>query len=394
MSIDRRLRQGLERSATVVDPDLRATLPDALNRGRRSKRWLNAARATTFIVSVTLVAVVGSQLLGGIRGERPATRTPTPSVSPQYEAIAGTYTATIEPHTGLPAGGMVGSWSLELSSDGVLAMAAPPGSTFPISAAFFQLHGYRFQTNAFSSNTCNGTIGTYEWGLSGGYLRFTKITDRCPVREAIFAARQWSKLTPASTASSAPPVTPVVPDDGSALLPGAYATAFQPRLRLSVTRGWTGNADTSDWFRIQLGHSDAAGALEFFHVHAVIDPRTQRTIPLPQNLVGWFTSHPAVRVVSPPRPTTIGGVEGTMFDVRLAPGWSCGYPGCVAFAPLGIPGEPGFGWASDAAPHLRSRMVVLRVQDAAVIVTFTSAGSRFRAGLRAADNVLSTVGFG
>ncbi len=286
MSIDRRLRQGLERSATVVDPDLRATLPDALNRGRRRKRWLNAARATTFIVSATLVAVVGSQLLHSFRNEQPATKTPSPSVSPQYAAIAGTYTATIEPHTGLPAAGMVGRWSLELSSDGVLAMTAPPGSTLPISAAYFQLHGHRFQTNAFSSDTCHGTIGTYEWGLSAGYLRFTKITDRCPVREAIFAARQWSKLTPASTASSAPPATPVVPDDGSALPPGAYATAFQPPLRLSVTRGWTGNADTSDWFRIQLGHSDAAGALEFFNIHAVIDPRTQRTMPLPPRSCG------------------------------------------------------------------------------------------------------------
>jgi len=42
MSVDRRLHEGFGRSAMVVDPDLRATLPDALTRGRRRKRFLRA----------------------------------------------------------------------------------------------------------------------------------------------------------------------------------------------------------------------------------------------------------------------------------------------------------------------------------------------------------------
>jgi hypothetical protein len=110
MSIDRRLRQGLERSATLVDPDLRATLPAALKRGRRRKRRLVAARATAFIASAALVALVGSQLLTGMRGEQPATKTATPPPPAAYAVIAGTYTATIEPHNpGLPAKGMVGT---------------------------------------------------------------------------------------------------------------------------------------------------------------------------------------------------------------------------------------------------------------------------------------------
>src|SRR6266496_323544 len=103
MSVDRRLREGLGRSAMVVNPDLQATLPDALIRGRRRKRFLRAARTAAFIVSVAFVAVLGSQVLRGIRSERPAGRTPTPPVPAAFARIAGTYTATIEPHsTALP----------------------------------------------------------------------------------------------------------------------------------------------------------------------------------------------------------------------------------------------------------------------------------------------------
>jgi hypothetical protein len=388
MSIDRRLRRGLERSSTVVDPDLRATLPAALDRGRRRKRRLLTARATAFIVSLLLVAVVGSQLLDGIRGERPATKTSTPPPPAAYAAIAGIYTARIEPHSpGLPTESMVGNWSLEMRTDGALVFSAPPRSAFPTSPASFEVDGARFQTDAFSASACNGTIGTYTWGLSTIHLRFTKIADTCPIREALFAARQWDRLTPAPTAGSASDAIPVIPDDGSALVPGAYATAFQPTLRFSVGLGWTGNNDNSDWIDIRRGPSDFAGALDFVHVRHVFDPGTQRTIPLPRDLAAWFTSHPAVKVVSAPRSTTIGGVPAMQFDVELASSWTCGHPACVGFAPF-------LGWSPDGAPRLRSRMFVLHVQGAAVIVTITSARGRFRRSVKAAENVLSTAAFG
>ena len=63
MSIDRRLRQGFERSAIVVDPDPRVTIADAVSRGKRRKRLANTARATALIVVVVLISLVGSQLL-------------------------------------------------------------------------------------------------------------------------------------------------------------------------------------------------------------------------------------------------------------------------------------------------------------------------------------------
>jgi hypothetical protein len=343
---------------------------------------------TALIVSAALVAVVASQVLGDIRSERPETRIPSPPPPAAYAAIAGTYTATIEPHSyGLTASGMVGSWSLDLRSNGVLRFSAPPGFAVPTLPASFEIHGARFQTNAFSASGCNGTNGTYRWGLSTIHLRFTKIADPCPLREALLGARQWDMLTPASTAASASDATPVIPDDGSALVPGAYATAFQPQVGFSVGPGWTGNSDTSDWIDIRRGPSDFAGALDFVHIRNVFDPMTQRTIPLPQDLSRWFTSHPAIRVLSPPRSTTLGGVPATQFDVELAPSWICGRPACVSFAPF-------LGWSPDGAPKLRCRMFVLNVHGAAVVVTITSARGRFRRSVRAAENILSTAEFG
>ena len=395
MSVDRRLREGLGRSAMFVDPDLRATLPDALTRGRRRKRLLRAGRAAALIVCIVFVAVLGSQILPDIRSEQPATRTPTPPVPGAFARIAGTYTANIEPHTtALPGSGMVGGWTLELGVDGSLSLSAPLTFKPSTSSASFEVTGRRFRTNLLSTGVCNGTIGTYAWGLSGDRLRFTKITDRCPIREAIFGARQWGDVSPASISASAPGETLVVPDDGSGLLPGPYATAFQPRIRFSIAGPWTGNSDTSDWIDIELGPSGLSGALDFFRIRSVFAPGTRQTLPLPGDLVAWFTSHPAIAVVSPPQQTTLGGLQATQFDVRLAKDWSCTTPhACVAFAPL-IPGEPGWGWAADTGPRLRCRVLVLRVQGDTLVVTFTSLRSRFRDGVSAAEDVLSTVKFG
>lgn len=393
MSIDRRLREGLGRSATLVDPDLRETLPDALTRGRRRQRSLRASKAIAVAALAAFVAIVGPHLLHTLRSDQPATRTPTPSVPPGYAAIAGTYAASIEPTTFLRANGMVGTWSLVLRTDGVLLLTAPSTFTPRNTSATFQVHGHRFQTNTFANNICGDTVGTYRWGIGNGRLRFVKITDSCPIREAIFGARQWASTGSSAVSSSPIGGAPFIPDDGSALASGTYVTVFQPPMRLMASEGWTGNADTADFIGIMRG-SDAAGALYFFHIENVFDPTTHQRSSVPSDLAGWFISHPAVMVLSPPQPTTIGGVRATEFDVQLAPGWSCGKGGsCISFAPLS-PGEPDLGWSSDTAPDRRARIFVLHVHGAAVVVEFVSARNQFHDGMKAAEDVLRTVEFG
>ena len=56
MSVERRLREGLERSASAVQPDVGRRLPEAIARGRRRRR---ARRASLIAGTVAALAVVG-----------------------------------------------------------------------------------------------------------------------------------------------------------------------------------------------------------------------------------------------------------------------------------------------------------------------------------------------
>ena len=100
--------------------------------------------------------------------------------------------------------------------------------------------------------------------------------------------------------------------------PGHTRRRSSPGWGSPSRRAGPGTTTRVDWLEIRLGRSDAVGALDFFQIQNVLDPETQQAIPLPQDLVGWFTSHPALDVLSPPRATTIGGVQATQLDVAIS----------------------------------------------------------------------------
>ena len=60
MSVERRLREGLERSAAAVQPDVGRRLPEAIAPGRRRRR---ARRASLIVGTVAALAAVGLALL-------------------------------------------------------------------------------------------------------------------------------------------------------------------------------------------------------------------------------------------------------------------------------------------------------------------------------------------
>jgi hypothetical protein len=206
---------------------------------------------------------------------------------------------------------MAGTWSLTLDTDGGLSLIAPPAFESPTVSGSFQLHRSVFTTNTFADAKCRGTVGTYRWGLSDGRLRFTKIDDPCSIREALFGARIWDSVRSSAAPDPLSGGVTFLPDDGSSLAAGPYATTFQPPMQLTISGRWTGNSDTADFTAIQKGSSDADWAISFFRIEHVFDPRTHSEVPVPQDLVGWFTSHPAIHVITPPQPTTIGGLSAT-----------------------------------------------------------------------------------
>jgi hypothetical protein len=195
MSIDSRLRQGLERSASGATTDLVDDLPDALARGRRRRRVLVAVRATTVAAVLAIVAVVGPRLVSSIRNEQPAAPTPTPSLgATDFSAIAGTYTVELSnTDATVAANHMAGTWTIQLGRDGAMQLSIPAGFTregqTPAGNAF-TLAASQFRTNLFYNDFCH-SIGVYRWQLRGTRLTFTPLSEDCTVRRAIFASQPW-----------------------------------------------------------------------------------------------------------------------------------------------------------------------------------------------------------
>lgn len=195
MSIDTRLRQGLERSASGATADLVDDLPDALIRGRRRKRAMIAVRATSIVTVLAIVAVLGPRLVGSIRNEQPAVPSPTPSGTTDFSAIAGTYTVELtDADATVASNHMAGAWVIQLGPDGAMQLSIPAGFTregqAPAGNAF-SLAGSQVRTNLFYNDFCH-SVGVYRWQLRGTRLTFTPLSEDYAVRRAVFASKPWN----------------------------------------------------------------------------------------------------------------------------------------------------------------------------------------------------------
>lgn len=123
---------------------------------------------------------------------------------------------------------------------------------------------------------------------------------------------------PATASPTAAPTGPFAIRAGT-LTPGPYTTtAFQPTLTFTVGDGWNGMfPDDSD--EIALNDSQE-GLFAITRVTQVIDPATRVTaIPVPDDLIAWFTTHPQLTAEAP-RPVTIAGLSGRSVDVVVTDG--------------------------------------------------------------------------
>jgi hypothetical protein len=195
MSIETRLRRGLERSANGATEDLVDNLPEALTRGRRRRRLIAATKGTAIAAGLAIVAVGGPRLVAAIRTDQPAV-TPSPLVAAtDFSAIAGTYTFELSKGDAtVAANHMAGTWTIQLKPDGAIELSVPTGFTregqAPAGNAF-TLEASQFRTNLFFSDFCH-SVGVYRWSLRGTRVTFTPLSEDCPVRLAIFASHAWT----------------------------------------------------------------------------------------------------------------------------------------------------------------------------------------------------------
>lgn len=194
MSIERRLREGLERSASAVQPDMGRRLPEAIARGRRRRR---ARRGSLVVGTVAALAAIGFAVphltTFAERSPHPAvSRGPTLTPGP-YAAIAGTYTSTLRATSPvIRDNGMAGTWTLRLQPNHVITVSAPRSFRGELTAIAFRIQGDRFTTNAFVNDPrCANDVGVYRWQRAGATLVFTPISDTCALRRALFSAQPW-----------------------------------------------------------------------------------------------------------------------------------------------------------------------------------------------------------
>ena len=197
MSLDRRLRDELQREAEGIEPDVGRGLMVVEARARRRA---TAGLGTLLVgAAVVVLLVVGVQALGstspdsGPGGSVP----PTVPLSPSSETsdVVGAYRATLETSDGgAEFADLAGEWTMELTPAEVMLMA-PPG-TFREgggvqSGVAYSIDGARFRTNLFQQ-LCN-SVGAYGWVLEGGTLTLTPVEDDCALRRAVFASTPWTR---------------------------------------------------------------------------------------------------------------------------------------------------------------------------------------------------------
>jgi hypothetical protein len=190
MSLDRRLRDALQRSAVVVDPDV---APNLATVRRRTRRLVIRQRVTSALLAAAMVVVVvvaGPWVLDVIGSQRE-----TPAARPSPSALVGSYKVDLSgADSRLAARGLAGSWMLTLNGDGSVLWNAPPGAgvTEGLPRDTYQVTGAQLVTNLFQTNLCRGSgVGSYSWVRSGGTLTLVAVSDGCELRRTILTSAPW-----------------------------------------------------------------------------------------------------------------------------------------------------------------------------------------------------------
>lgn len=207
MSLDRRIREELQRAADSMQPDVERNLGAVEARARRGR----GVSASLLLVAAVVVLVVVSIRMGtsSSDGAEPGgSAAPSPTAIPSepsssaaaasYPQVAGTYVVTLDPSDAAVArDGLAGQWTMRLQPDGVALLSAPssfqPGAS-GLSGITYALTGDRFRTDLFYNDFCS-SIGTYTWSLAQGRLQLTPVDESCAIRRTLLSTAPWDPAT-------------------------------------------------------------------------------------------------------------------------------------------------------------------------------------------------------
>jgi hypothetical protein len=193
MSLDRRMRDGLDRLAAEIEPDVEGRLQATLERARRPQLVSFAMPLAATAVVIVLVALVAPPIVDRVREGFGASIGATPSPSSPTATLVGAYAASVAP--GDPAvdeHNLSGEWTIAFETTGVLSVMAPTGFAGTRTGYVYEVTGDQLVTDLFGSDVCTTLLpGTYRWELAGDSLTFAVVDDPCAGRAALLAGQEW-----------------------------------------------------------------------------------------------------------------------------------------------------------------------------------------------------------
>lgn len=188
MSLDRRVRNGLDRSLSDLTADLDARLVTVERRARRATvRDRVAGAAIALVVGVSFVGL-WSSVSRIDRGPAPAT--------PNAGGLVNVFRTDLSGSGGsLRAAGVDGRWTIVFNGDGSVRWSAPPASDVVEGLPYdtYQTSGSTFVTDMFGREVCRGAgIGTYAWSRTSTSLTLRALDDDCAIRHAILTSEPWT----------------------------------------------------------------------------------------------------------------------------------------------------------------------------------------------------------
>jgi hypothetical protein len=349
-------------------------------------RRIADARWAAALVAVVLISIVGVAILGRLSGSgigpqpTPATSsTPTPATSPGGPIPDVLLHSWQRPMAVTPGLDRWGSGFLGLTS-GFLDFGPEPGAAASRSVVTAAGLDTLVVTATVETRGCTiGDIGAYRWSMEGKgtVMTLTAISaDDCAAREEALAG-QWVRSD-----------LPLPGNGGTELPPGTYLTsAFDPfdkpgmsgQLSYTVPSGWVTFEDEPA-VSFTLDHrSNASASQPSTHLVILLITQPRMAADFENGApCGSFGDAPGVGlrvdeivaaiqaragvVSNAPAAVTIGGYEGQMLDLHLAPSWT---GGCLApeGAVVGVPilhGDgPGTGPLVGIGPDHPLRLILL-----------------------------------
>ncbi|GAA2121913.1 hypothetical protein [Nocardioides bigeumensis] len=178
MSIDERIRAGLQGNATSYQPEVESSL-DAV-RGQRRHAWGRAGVAAG--VAAAAVAVVA--VLAWPGGPAPTRPTQAP---PATSDLFGSYAAEVSSPARL-----AGRWVLELDGNGTVVVTPPDRYSGVVSGTLFTADSTTLRINLFAQDVCADLgNGEYTWAREDDRLILGADAEPCRTRLDFFTDNDW-----------------------------------------------------------------------------------------------------------------------------------------------------------------------------------------------------------